>query len=364
MMVLLGMVTAYLVSYAKMDSGIRVCWTELPIIMAFLLSIHILIGLLDHVINTGLSRSFSLIPAHRFPKGRNYLKDTLRFCCVIAIAAPFLTASFLVYWIKFQDNDKLIQQTDSHYETVQFCATDGTALEGWFIHPKRSSNSTVIIVPGRGRSKGCFLNYADMLTECGYNVLLFDLRGEGSSSSHTRGFGILETRDIHGAIQYLERYHPANSQYLFGFGISQGAAAMIRAAGEDTRLRAVVIDSPIINSFDSQLRPITQWLPKPLCSYYRTTTLWFASLQTGCNLQASDIKTDIAKIGPRPILIFHGEQDTIADVMQAKELFETAQNPKMLCLVPGAGHTQTFLYARNQCLSKILAFFDLAKQTG
>lgn len=57
---------------------------------------------------------------------------------------------------------------------------------------------------------------------------------------------------------------------------------------------------------------------------------------------------------PRPVPIFHGSADRIADYAKAKELYALAKHPKKLCIVPGAGHEQALLYARHNYIYEIM----------
>ena len=57
---------------------------------------------------------------------------------------------------------------------------------------------------------------------------------------------------------------------------------------------------------------------------------------------------------PRPIPIFHGSADGIADYAKAKERYALAKHPKKLCIVPGAGHEQVLLYARHNYIYEIM----------
>jgi alpha-beta hydrolase superfamily lysophospholipase len=271
----------------------------------------------------------------------------------MVIVAPYLLATFKVHWVKFGDNTDPLRQYGMDFEQVHFDATDATKLEGWFIPSIRNvSDSTVIIAPGRGITKACFLPYAMVLTAYSYNVLLFDLRGQGASSGHTRGFGLLEANDVLGAVRYLRQVHPEASRYIFGLGISHGAPAVITAAARDERIRAVVLDSSIIYSGSLPDRKLS-WLSWPINAYIETATQVFTSAILGRNLFRDTIGNDIAEINPRPVLIFHGSADKVADYTQAKRLYALAKYPKKLCIVSGAGHEQVLLYMRNRYIDEI-----------
>jgi alpha-beta hydrolase superfamily lysophospholipase len=281
-------------------------------------------------------------------------KTSCRVFCVTAIAIPYLIAVFMVNWIKFADNTNPSLQFGLDFKQVSFEATDATKLKGWFIPSVRDkSNSTIIISPGRGTTKAGFLSYARIFSENGQNVLLFDHRGQGASSGHTRSFGQLESNDVKGAVEYLKKFQSDSSKYIFALGISHGAPAVISAAADDSRIQAVILDSAFISS-GSFINRITYWLPGYINTYLNITTRIFASGLTGCNFFHEDNRyTDIANISPRPVLIFHGTSDKISDYKQAKKLYESAKDPKKICIIPAAGHAQILLYTRERYIQEI-----------
>jgi len=254
------------------------------------------------------------------------------------------------------------------FEPVQMRAADGVSLEGWFLPASITgsdptpSDTTVIVVPGRGMPKGCSLNYAQMLCLGRCNVLLFDLRGEGGSAGHSRSFGVREAQDVLGAVQYLEESHAQASRHIFAFGISQGASAVIRAAAADERVRAVVVDSTLTIAQDILPARVLLGLPAPLRMYLAGMTRAFASAELGCNLfHQADLAAVTAKLSPRPLLVIHGQEDSVADPNEAARLYEAAGQPKCLDMVPGAGHAEALLLEGGSYIIRILQLFDLAR---
>lgn len=106
------------------------------------------------------------------------------------------------------------------YEDVYFPAIDGVPLEGWFI--PADSNRLVICnhfgpsnrqgypghLEGFPASNGIEVNYLPKykaLHDAGYNVLAYDLRNHGLSSSANggvSGVGLFEWRDVLGSLRY------------------------------------------------------------------------------------------------------------------------------------------------------------------
>ena len=350
-------VSSYMIILANLVPEIRVQWTEVPLTVWFLISVHITIKIIDHGANALFSK-FLRIKSNTNKIGSIILiKNFLRIACVILIGVPYLLSIFSVNWIKFSDNTNP-GVYGLEFSEVQFETADGIKLEGWFIKPMRGiSESTVIIAPGYGTTKSCFLSYALILSGNGHNVLLFDQRGQGASGGHIHSFGQLEANDIIEAVNFLKHIFPEESKYTFALGLSQGSAAVITAAAEDKRIRAVIVDSVIAESglFSNH---VADWLIWPMDKYITTTTGIFTSALLKYNLLSeTNIYSDIAKISPRPVLIFHGAADTTSDYELVKKLYANAGQPKKLCVIPGAGHTQVLLYMRNEYMEEITDVF-------
>lgn len=113
------------------------------------------------------------------------------------------------------------------YEDISFQASDGIALEGWFI-PAAGSNKVVIASHPRGFSRAGMPAHLDpwkaawnpsgngfevnfipdykILHDAGYHVLAYDLRNHGHSSAANGGIvssGIFESRDVIGSLRYV-----------------------------------------------------------------------------------------------------------------------------------------------------------------
>ena len=358
---LVAVVAGYMIALTTVTPQMSVRWSELGVAIYFLLALHIVVWLIDRLVNMVLSAIFFIHRSARRPLWKYIPKTILRVVIVIAIAVPYLTATFMTHWVKFADATDPYRSLEMYYETAHFRAIDGLRLEGWFITSVDESDATVILVPGRGLTKACYLDYVRLLADNGYNVLLFDMRGEGGSDGHTRSFGVHEANDVLGALRYLRQVHPQQSRYIFGYGISHGAAAVVSAAGADKRIKAVVIDSPFAEPtvvLDSAIRII----PSPLRQYIRWASMIIASAELGCNLfQAGNIR-EIGRISPRPVLILHGLDDKISPPTDAERLYHAAGSPKRLCEIPNAGHAQNIYLGGDEYAAEVLAVFKAVRQ--
>ena len=144
-------------------------------------------------------------------------------------------------------------------EDVSFPSLDGIPLKGWYIRSHGISRGTVILAHGINANRSDMLSRANFLVRDNYNALLIDLRDHGESGGTFAGPGYMESRDILGALKYLEdRGRPGRIAVM---GHSYGAVAALYAAVQSTEISAVLADSAFI-SFEDMVKRATTLLSK------------------------------------------------------------------------------------------------------
>ena len=132
------------------------------------------------------------------------------------------------------------------YEEVSFQSRDGVDLAAWWVPGATPDAPAVVVVHGKGscRRDPVVLLPAGMLNRYGFAVLLIDVRDMGDSEVIDGRYsgGTQEYPDALGAWDWLrERGLPAGSIGLLGE--SNGAAAVVIAAGEEPEIAATWEDS-------------------------------------------------------------------------------------------------------------------------
>ena len=112
------------------------------------------------------------------------------------------------------------------YRSVEFPATDGVTLSGWYV-PSRN-NAAVALLHGAGSTRLNVLDHAVVLARHGYGVLIYDARGHGRSDGRAMDFGWFGDRDLGGAVTFLERQHgvdgSASPQWVCRWAASRRSA--------------------------------------------------------------------------------------------------------------------------------------------
>ncbi|MGH7738677.1 MAG: alpha/beta hydrolase [bacterium] len=233
-----------------------------------------------------------------------------------------------------------------HYQDVDFTASDGVSLKGWWMPSglPGSAKGTIILTHGVFKNRDQVLSRAEFLAQAGYQVLLFDFRGCGESGDSPASGGLLEARDYLGAYDYLAKMKRLQKPVIF-FGFSLGAIAALRAGEQEgDKIQAIIADSPVPNlrsyiarrTIGGAFSTLPGFLNRCLSVYNRLT---------GLSLDEADLNLMpvVRKITKTPVLYITGEKDDLARPEEVRKLFDaTAAHHRRLDYIPGAGHEQTF----------------------
>ncbi len=239
------------------------------------------------------------------------------------------------------------------YEEIALQTADGLRLSGWWL-PRPESRRVVVALAGHRSPKADMLGVGSGLWRAGYNVLLFDWRSRGQSDVAQHSLAYYELRDAEAAVAYALGRVPGARLGLIGY--SMGASVALLLAAREPRVAAVIADSPftgiaeVIAHGASQLR-LPARLVVPLAD---TLNGWRYGYRFGA---VRPIEAAPA-LSPRPLLLIHGDADSLIPVSHAHALFETAGEPKELWVVAGAEHCGGYFADRPAYVDRAAAFFE------
>jgi fermentation-respiration switch protein FrsA (DUF1100 family) len=178
------------------------------------------------------------------------------------------------------------------------------------------------------------------LHELGFAVLGIDYRGFGQSTD-TLPSETLAYEDARAAWDWLVARHPASQAYIFGHSL--GAAIAVQLASEVDNENGLMVEG----SFPSLAAVVGSfrygWLPVgPFIT------------------QRFDAASRIDKIGS-PLLVVHGERDTLILPALGQALYEQAKDPKRFVLVEGGSHHNTNRVGREQYREAIQELFGIGQ---
>ena len=289
------------------------------------------------------------------------------------LAAAYVAACWLVLSILITPERKISPETPASLgfpaaQAVSFeSAEDGVPLRGWLVP---GTGSRVIVLVHGIHSNAWDCQTPDLVAaygQAGFAVFLFDLRAHGISSGEHAGLGLLERRDVKGAVKLL-RAHGFEAGYIGIHGTSYGAATALLAAEQIPEIGAVIADSAFatISEVISKEFQTQTGLPASRARLFLPGMSWIAATQYAVDLNAAAPERVIANISPRPILLIHGIQDPVIPFEHARRLQRAADPSTELWALPG-GHTEGVRTGpncrppaptRDAFLAKVTRFFD------
>ncbi len=212
------------------------------------------------------------------------------------------------------------EELNFKFKEVRFSSFDNTKLHGWYFPPQSMDNSVILWSHGTaGNISHRIENILLMQKYLDVGVFIFDYRGYGLSEGVPSEKGLYS--DIVGAYAWLSKRIPENRIVLFGRSL--GAAIAAKLSTEKKSAQALILESPFENTIEMG-KKIFPFLPLK----------WMIK-------QRYDTRGVISSV-QIPLLILHGNQDTIVPIQQGKNLFRLASEPKQFFEIKGANHNDTF----------------------
>ena len=220
------------------------------------------------------------------------------------------------------------------YQDVSFSSADGTALHGWFF-PAQTTQVKGTFVQFHGNAENISTHFASLLwvTEHGYNLFTFDYRGYGQSAGSVSMPGAHE--DVRAAIaQARQLSGSTHTTRLILYGQSLGGVLLLRTVPSlDKRHDIVVVIAD--SSFPSYRRLAREKFASHCLTFPLQPLTW---LLVSDRYAPEPILT---RLSPTPLLVIHGDQDSIVPWQHGQRLYDQAKMPKWFWKLQGVGHIQS-----------------------
>jgi pimeloyl-ACP methyl ester carboxylesterase len=256
-------------------------------------------------------------------------------------------------------------------ETVSFDAIDGIPLKAWWLPASGMPRGAVIIAHGIDHTRQVMLPRAAFLVRGSYDVLAMDLRGHGESGGSIVSPGLLEARDVLGALRYIRSR--GNNEPVAVLGVSYGAVASLIAAAESPEIAAVIADGAYPRGKDVSEDISSHYLHDP------RTNLWLRALFAASSFPGVARATALAYyfrsgvyLGPEllsvipsasrikaPVLLISGKRDWIVPTDKALQILSAIRGDrKELVVIPNAVHDTTYSAEPVLYACTVLSFLD------
>lgn len=196
---------------------------------------------------------------------------------------------------------------------------DGLDLVAWH-RPAAEGRATAVLFHGNAGNLGDRLFLGAPLTARGFGLVLAPYRGYGGAPGKPTEQGLVE--DGRATLAALDARAVARGTIvLWGESLGGGVATRLaaEAAAEGRPLRAVILQAPF-TSVSARAGELYPFVP----------ARWLV-------LDRFDNLSRIAAIGA-PLLIVHGEADTVVPAAHGRRLLEAAREPKAGVFIAHADH--------------------------
>lgn len=206
------------------------------------------------------------------------------------------------------------------FEEVRLAAEDGVELHGWFV--PGPGPATLIWFHGNAGNIGHRVEPLKLLREgLGTSIFLFDYRGYGRSAGSPSEAGLY--RDAAAALEYVRGRPDVDGQRIVYYGQSLGAAVAAHLATQHPPC-GLILEAAF-----------------PSVPYMARQAYWFLPVWPFLDSQYNT--EEKLRAVRAPVLVLHGEHDSIVPVEASRRIFEAAAGPKRYHVVRGADHNDMFL---------------------
>jgi len=200
------------------------------------------------------------------------------------------------------------------FDAVTIDTADGERLRGWVMRAA-VPRANVVYFHGNGANLSNWSPILVGIVKRGYSVLAFDYRGYGQSTGHPTERGLY--RDVDAVVRHEKAKNEEAIPTIY-WGRSLGATMAAYAATIQppdgmilesgfVNARAAVRSSPILavlSVFSSYRFPTAQWVNR----------------------------------ANRPVLVMHGNRDSVIPFTLGQELFDALTVPKQFAIIEGGDH--------------------------
>ncbi len=230
---------------------------------------------------------------------------------------------------------------------------DGVTLAGAWLGSEVAGGRTLALLHGFGEDRSALLSRAEAMSSRGWNVAVLDARGRGQSGGDRTSFGGRESHDLIAWVDVLlDRAGPGAR--LAAWGRSMGAASVLKAASEETRLCAIVLEAP----YPDLTPAVASWLSRlGLPAFFARLLLHRARGLAGVSLHRPS-PIELAPGVNVPVLLLVGALDPIAPPGKAHRLASAFPTPARVLEVDGAHHGDVFDLGGEPLADQVSAFLD------
>ncbi len=198
-------------------------------------------------------------------------------------------------------------------QVVRLTTADGEHLVGWYLPPE---DGNPVILHFNGNADGLDIQRGRWrrIARAGVGFLAIGYRGYGGSTGHPTEAGLQE--DGRTAYRWLAARYPPDRIVVHGYSLGSGVAVRLAATEP---VRALVLEAPYTSTADVAAMRLPLLPARWLIRDRFDSTRWIGKVRA-------------------PILIVHGDRDSVIPFELGRRLYAMAPQPKRFVRMRGSDH--------------------------
>lgn len=234
------------------------------------------------------------------------------------------------------------------YEDVYIKTPSGESLHAWYFKSTTAEESkgTFLFFHGNAENLTSHFLMLHWLPAQGYNYLIFDYPGYGTSSGTATPEGTVEAGVA--AANWIHQYK--DTRPLIIYGQSLGGIVALKTAEEirgTLPIRNVIIEASF-SSYEKMSRVILR----------RHWFTWILQPITYLVISDKYAPKSLSGLSPIPLLFLCGTDDGIVELSNSEAMYAEAQEPKELWPIPGGRHGNLYEIRGGEVREQLLSYLS------
>ena len=233
---------------------------------------------------------------------------------------------------------------------------DGLTLWGTFYEHNPGDPIELMFHGYKGSGERDLCSGVQRCFAMGHSAFIVDQRCSTRSEGHVCTFGINERRDCHSWVQFLIQEFGPDVKIILT-GVSMGAATVLMAAADPLPSNVKCILADCGYTSPGQIIQVVMeregFPPKLVYPFMKLGARIFGHF-------------DLEEISPLeamakctiPVIFFHGGDDDFVPCEMSQQNYDACKAPKVLSVIPGAGHCLGYMVDSKGYLETLNKFYD------